>query len=617
MRNLLVLLFAIAWGGSAGEDGWTHYGSDAGGSRYSPLKQITPANVQQLKVAWTYHTGALQPDTDLNKKAAFEATPILVNGLLYLSTPFNQVIALDPATGAERWKYDPKIDRSKDYSEVASRGVSAWTDSKTRQTRIVFGTVDARLIALDASTGKLCREFGSGGQVDLSRDVMLRDGGDYQVTSPPAIYGDLIITGSSIGDNRAVDVESGIVRAFEARTGQLRWTWDPAPWAAKTSPRTGAANAWSVLSVDAERGLVFVPTGSASPDFYGGLRPGHNKHANSVVALNAKTGEVVWGFQVVHHDLWDYDVASQPSLFTWKGQPAVAVNTKMGFVFVLNRLTGKPLFPVEERAVPKSDVPGEEASPTQPFPATDALVPNQFTATDAWGINDADRDWCRERLKPLRAEGIYTPPSLKGSIAFPGNVGGVNWGSAAVDLEHGIMVANTNRVSTILRLIPRDQYVGERTAAAKNRMTGEFGKQTGAPYAVYREFLLAPGSRLPCNAPPWGTVTAMDLNTGKKIWETPLGSFVPGATDGALNLGGPMLTAGGLVFTAAVSEPALRAFDLKDGKELWKAELPASAQATPMTYSVGGKQYVLICAGGHGKLGSKMGDSVVAFTLSR
>lgn len=615
MRNFLIFLLGLASAGYSLDDGWTHYGADAGGSRYSPLKQITPANVQRLKVAWTYHTGALEPATDLNKKAAFEATPILVNGTLYLSTPFNQVIALDPATGVERWKYDPKIDRSRGYSEVTSRGVSAWTDSKTHQTRIFFGTIDARLVALDASTGKLCRDFGAEGQIDLSRDVMLRDAGDYQVTSPPAVYGDLVITGSSIGDNRAVDVERGIVRGFDARTGQLRWTWDPAPWAAKTAPRTGAANAWSVLSVDAEHGLVYVPTGSASPDFYGGLRPGDNKNANSIVALNAKTGEVVWGFQVVHHDLWDYDVASQPSLFTWKGQPAVVVNTKMGFVFVLNRLTGKPLFPIEERAVPKSDVPGEEASQTQPFPATDALVPTQLHAADAWGINDADLAWCRERMNPLRADGMYTPPSLKGSLTFPGNVGGVNWGSAAVDLERGIMVANTNRVSTVLKLIPRDQLVGERTAASKNRMTGEFGRQTGAPYAVYREFLLAPGSRLPCNAPPWGTVTAMDLSTGKKIWETPLGSYVPGANYGALNLGGPMLTGGGLVFTAAVAEPVLRAFDVKTGKEIWKAELPASAQATPMTYSAGGKQYVLICAGGHGKLGSKMGDSVVAFAL--
>jgi quinoprotein glucose dehydrogenase len=603
MRTFVLWIFVIA-ATSAQEGSWTHYGADAAGTRYSPLKQISPANVDRLKVAWTYHTGALDPKTDLNEKAAFEATPILVDGVLYLSTPYDQVIALNPATGTELWKYDPHIDRSKGYSEVSSRGVAAWG------ARFIFiGTLDGRLIAIEAKTGK------PAWQVDLTRDVELRDRGDYQVTSPPTVYHDLVITGSSIGDNRAVDVERGIIRAYDARTGKLRWTWDPVPWAAKTSPRTGAANAWSALSVDTARGLVYVPTGSASPDFYGGLRPGDNRYANSVVALRAETGELVWGFQVVHHDVWDYDVASQPTLFTSaKGEPAVAINTKMGLLFVLNRITGKPLFPITERPVPKSNVPGEEASPTQPFPATEPLVPNSLTAADAWGATDADRNWCREKMQPLRAEGIFTPPSLQGTLAFPGNVGGVNWGSAAVDSANGILVVNTNRVSTMLKLIPREQLVNERTEAKKNRLTGEFGRQTGAPYSIYREFLLSP-SKLPCNAPPWGTVTAVNLKTGKKLWETPLGSYVPGSAFGALNLGGPMITGGGLVFTAAVAEPALRGFDLKTGKEVWKADLPASAQATPMTYSVAGKQYVVICAGGHGKLGSKMGDSVVAFTL--
>lgn len=593
------IFFLFAMAGS-----WAYYGADAGGTRYSPLKQITTANVTRLKVAWTYRTGALNPKTDLNEKAAFEATPILIDGVLYFSTPFDQVIALNPATGVELWKYDPKIDRGKAYSEVTSRGVAAWGKS-----RLFVGTLDGRLIAIDAKTGQ------SLWQADLTRDVELRDRGDYQVTSPPVVYRDLVITGSSIGDNRAVDVERGIVRAFDVATGKLRWTWDPVPWAAHTSPRTGAANAWGVLSLDAERGLVYVPTGSASPDFYGGLRPGDNQHANSVVALHAASGELAWGFQVVHHDVWDYDVAAQPTLFTTaKGEPAVAISTKMGLLFVLNRVTGKPIFPVTERAVPKSNVPGEESSPTQPFPATEPLVPSALTAAEAWGATDSDRNWCREKMQPLRAEGIYTPPSLQGSLAFPGNVGGINWGSAAVDSASSVMVVNTNRVSTLLKLIPRDQYVAETTAARKNRLSGEFGRQTGAPYSIYREFLLSP-SRLPCNAPPWGTVTAVDLQTGKKLWETPLGSFVPGASFGALNLGGPMITGGGLVFTAAIAEPALRAFDVKTGKEIWKTELPASAQATPMTYSIGGKQYVVICAGGHGKLGSKLGDAVVAFAL--
>lgn len=606
---LFFLLLALASGSLAQDAMWTHYGADAAGTRYSPARQIHRDNIQRLKVAWTYRTHALEPVTDLGRKAAFEATPILVDGTLYLSTPFDQVIALDPATGSERWRYDPQVDRSHNYSEVTSRGVSA------SQGRIYLGTMDARLIALDAKTGKPCLDFGDKGAVDLTRDVRLRDRGDYQVTSPPAIYRDLVIVGSSIGDNRAVEVERGIVRAFDARSGKLRWSWDPIPWATKTTPPTGAGNAWSSFSVDPKLGLVYVPTGSASPDFYGGLRPGDNKWANSVVALHAATGEVAWGFQVVHHDLWDYDVAAQPSLFQLKGGPqAVAVITKMGRVFLLDRTTGKPIFPVTEQPMPKSDVPGEEAFPTQPVPATDPLVPWGLNASDAWGATEADRAWCRDKLQGLRSDGMYTPPSVKGTVAFPGNIGGVNWGSAAIDNERGILVVNTNRVPFLLRLIPRDQFLVETKSAKDNRITGEFGRQSGAPYGMYREFLLSPG-RLPCNAPPWGTVSAMDLKTGKKLWETPLGSMVPGQAYGSPNLGGPIVTAGGVVFTAAAMDTFFRAFDIKTGAEIWKAELPASAQATPMTYTWKGKQYVVICAGGHGKLETKMGDSVVAFAL--
>ncbi|HYK17679.1 MAG TPA: PQQ-binding-like beta-propeller repeat protein, partial [Bryobacteraceae bacterium] len=331
MRITLACLL-LATGAFAADSDWRFYGGDAGGTRYSALKQITRENVSKLKVAWTYHTGALAPQTRLNAKAAFEATPILVDGTLYLSTPFNQVIALDPATGAERWTYDPNVSRSHDYSEVSSRGVSAWTDSKAAdeapcKLRIFEGTLDARLIALDGKTGKPCEQFGLGGIVDLSHDVgyNVLFLGNYQVTSAPAVVGDLVITGSSIGDNGAVSMPRGVVRAYDARTGALRWTWDPIPWAEKQKVRTGAANAWSTFSADPARDLIFVPTGSASPDYFGGLRPGDNKWANSVVALKASTGEFVWGFQVVRHDLWDYDVPAQPTLIEFNGRPAVAV----------------------------------------------------------------------------------------------------------------------------------------------------------------------------------------------------------------------------------------------------------------------------------------------------
>lgn len=604
-----------------GDVDWTAYGRDAGGTRYSPLAQITRQNVTQLKPAWEYHTGALSPKSDLNSKAAFEATPILVDGTLYLSTPFNQVIALDPVTGKERWKYDPDIDRTHGYSEVTSRGVSTWLDSQRKagdpcRRRIIFGTIDARLIAVDAETGKVCEGFG---EIDLTQGVGLKDKGDYQVTSPPAIVGDLVITGSSIGDNRRAAVERGIVRAYDARSGKLVWSFDPLP---ATLTEAGAGNAWSAIAADPERDMVFVPTGSASPDFYGGLRPGNNGYANSVVALRASTGKVLWAFQVVHHDLWDYDVASQPALVTFKQGsriiPAVAVTTKIGNFFVLDRETGKSLLPIEERPVPQSNVPGEQTSPTQPFPKYDVLAPQKFTADDAWGITPADKAWCKSRLEGLDWRGLFTPPSLGGTIIFPGNVGGVNWGSSAYEPDRGLLIVASDRLSTIVKLIPQDKLKEEADNARQNRFDVEFGRQRGAPYAMMREHLRAP-SGLPCNAPPFSELIAVDLSAGKKKWSVPLGGIpLPGGLSipGGLAMGGPMVTGGGLIFVAATtSEQKLRAFDVDSGKELWAGALPASAQSTPMTFSLNGKQYVVICAGGHGKAGSKMGDSVVAFAL--
>jgi len=595
---------------------WSYYGGDSGGTRFSQLAQINASNVQHLEKAWEYHTGALQPETKQNEKAAFEATPILINGVLYLATPFNQIIALDAATGAERWKYDPDVDRSQNYSEVTSRGVAFWSESAGKgacTTRIFEGTIDARLIAVDAATGKKCDAFGDHGQVDLSKDVHPRGKGDYQVTSAPTVVGNLVITGSSIGDNRAFDVERGVVRAYDTRTGALKWSWDPIPWDPAVPHQTGAGNAWGTISADPDRDLIFVPTGSAGPDFYGGMRLGNDEHADSVTALRASTGELVWSYQVVHHDLWDYDVAAEPALITYKGRPAVAVATKMGLLFVLDRETGKPLHDVKEQPVPKSDVEGEQASPTQPIPAWDSLVPLGLKNEQVQG------EWCAAQVAKLRNEGIYTPPSLKGTLVFPGNAGGVNWGGLAVDPDQQLIFADTNRLAGAVRLIPRDQYVAERTAAEKNkakenRFTGEFGGQSGTPYAMYREWLITPERTL-CTPTPWGALVAFDLKTGKIKWQAPLGTLVKGQNTGTPNLGGPMATAGRLVFTAAAMDTSLRAFDIKTGKELWKGDLPAGAQSTPMTYSMGGRQYIVICAGGHGKLGTKMGDSVVAYTL--
>jgi quinoprotein glucose dehydrogenase len=627
--------------GAAGQTGWPTYGGDPGGTRYSPSAQIDPSNVTRLKVAWVYHTGALNPPSELNRYAAFEATPVLFDGTLYLSTPFDQIAALDPATGKERWNYDPHLDRSAIHYLLTSRGVATWQESRRSGPRapclkrVFLGTLDARLIAVDAETGNPCAQFGVGGAVDLSKGVEFRSVTEYMVTSPPTVLGDVVVIGSSIGDNQAVDEELGVVRGFDARSGKLLWSWDPIPWARKQNPRTGAGNAWSVISADVKRGLIFVPTGSASPDFYGGLRRGDNAYANSVAALEAATGKLVWSFQVVHHDLWDYDVASQPLLFTLGDTPAIAITTKMGLVFVLDRTTGKPLYPVQERPVPKSDVPGEEASPTQPFPSLPALGPLNLSPGDAWGLTPKDRADCREKFASLRSEGIYTPPSTKGTLLYPGNVGGVNWGSAALDPKTGILYANTNHVAFMVKLIPHDnggflsqlfkRLTGTDDSAyimtlvreqqnLKNRFTGEFSRQDKTPYFIYREAIMSE-SGLPCTPQPWGAVSALNLNTGKKAWEAPLGTMINGQHTGSINLGGPIVTAGGLVFAAASTDPYLRAFDSASGRELWKGELPVPAQATPMTYFVSGKQYVVICAGGNGQLRTKLGDSVVAFAL--
>ncbi len=598
---------------------WSAYGGDTGGTRFSSATQINKSNVAQLKLAWTFHTGALPHDPDLDRKATFESTPILVDGKLFLTTPYNHVFALNPQTGEKLWEFDSHIELPYGASEVTNRGVATWHYSKAKSgqpcaLRIFFGTLDARLIALDGATGKPCTDFGDNGEIPLTNDIKLRDPGDYQVTSAPAVIGDVVITGSSIGDNRAVTLERGIVRAFDARTGKLRWSWDPIPWALKTTPRTGAGNAWSTISTDPERNLVFIPTGSASPDYFGGYRKGDNKWANSVVALKASTGELVWGFQVVHHDLWDYDVASQPTLFTWKDKtPAIAITTKMGRVFVLNRLTGVPLIPVEEVSVPKSDIPGEESWPTQP--SSISLVPESISVDDAWGVTPEQKQWCAEKIKAARFGSIYIPPSTQGTLVYPGNVGGVNWGSSAYDPANHLLIMNTNHLVMLVRMIPRDELDAQRKGASDlDRMHGEFARQTGAPFAMFRTPLLS-ASGLPCTAPPWGNVTAVDLFTGKKAWDVPLGTYLPGQKTGTINLGGLIATAGGLVFSAAGMDGKLHAFDSATGAELWSYDLPAGGQATPMTYTLNGKQYLVLAAGGHGKLGTKQGDSLLAFTL--
>ena len=633
------LLFAAQPARPAQQDGeWPAYGRDAGGERFSPLDRINRGNVTSLKVAWTFRTGdAYQPKE--GRATAFEATPLYVDGTLYLSTPLGRVIALDPVNGEQRWSYDAAVPRDKGYGDFASRGVSTWQRGAER--RIFVATLDARLIALDAATGRPVQGFGERGAIDLRKGLRVPPTGfaDYEVTSPPAVLGNTIVVGSGIADGTDKPHPSGEVRGFDAVTGSLKWTWDPVPqdpsapgadtWKGNRA-RTGGANAWSVIAADPVRNLVFVPTSSPQHDYYGGERLGHNLFSDSIVALNAESGAVVWHFQTVHHDLWDYDVAAPPLLFDWQGNngrtvPAVAVASKTGHLFILDRESGKPLLPVEERPVPQSDVAGETAAATQPFPvAPRSLARTSLSANDAWGIDDKDREWCRGVIGQLRSEGIFTPPSLRGSLIVPGNIGGVAWGGLAHDRQRGLLIMPVNNLAAEVRLIARDTVEAERSAG---RLSGQFEyhPQLGTPYGVVRRFLLAPGSGLPCTPPPWGTMVAIRAATGEVAWQTPLGQFpgterLPEAPSwGSIALGGPIVTAGGLVLAAGTLDAAIYAFDAESGKPLWKGTLPTSARATPMTYrGPDGRQYVVIAAGGHGlPQGAPLGDALVAFALAR
>lgn len=605
---------------------WESWGGDPGGSRFSPLREITSDNVGQLVRAFEFHTGdvAARPP-ELMRRTKFEATPLFVEDSLIFCSPFNEVIALDPGTGAQKWRYDPKIaTNQRPANRYVCRGVTHWVDDAAPEgaacrSRIFMGTNDVRLIALDAKTGIPCADFGRGGEIKLDVGMRLDWPGEFQITSPPAVGRGVVVVGSSIGDNRRVDAPSGTVRAFDARSGEPRWTFEPLK---RDGIEAGHANVWAAMSVDETRGLVFLPTSSPSPDFWGGKRPGNNEHANSVVALRIETGEFIWAFQTVHHDVWDYDLPAQPTLAridTGNGQRDVVIQpTKQGFVFVLDRDTGKPVWPIEERAVPQGGAEGEILSPTQPFPThVPALTSQTISTDDALSLLPGlRRSSCERQFAEARNEGLFTPPSTQGTLEFPFTGGGVNWGSAAFDPVHQILYANISRAVHLIKLIPRAD------AAGFNPPPGhDFGQQRGAPYAMSRAVVMSPLGLL-CNKPPWGEMVAVDLKAGKIVWRSIVGTTEDVAPLGVpLPFGAPLVnglavTAGGLVFTGAM-DAYLRAFDARSGRELWQGRLPVPGIANPMTYVWKGEQYVAIGAGGHSEAGTSIGDSLVAFRLAR
>jgi membrane-bound PQQ-dependent dehydrogenase (glucose/quinate/shikimate family) len=612
---------------------WPTWGNDPGGTRYSPLAQIHRGNVKHLKPAWTFDLGELALGRGTGKsKAGFVATPIVVDGVLYVSSPSSRVFALDAETGRRLWVFDPQGGRSPRLFN-SHRGVAYWegpaASGAGRDRRIFSGTVDGRLIALDAATGKLVTSFGAGGSVDLRAGVadgpLKEPSWGPRVTSPPVVWRDLLITGWGLPETPGRG-PSGDVRAFDVRSGREAWRFHTVPrpgeaghetWDGDSWKDRGGTNVWSMMSVDVERGLVFLPVGSPTYDFWGGDRKGQNLFGNSLVALEAATGRRVWHFQTVHHDLWDYDLPAQPVLVTVKRDgrdvPAVAQVAKTGFVFVLDRVTGEPLFPVEERTVPGSEVPGETTWPTQPFPVNPApLARLTMTREELSRVTPEAEAGCRALFEGLLNRGPFTPAGLARTLNFPGYLGGANWGGASFDPTSGRLYVSVNEEGSIGQMRP-----GDANAALPYYRAG--GREAEGEYPRFR----GPNG-WPCQKPPWGTLNAVDLGSGDRAWRVPLGEVevlsrrgVP--KTGTQSLGGSIVTAGGLVFIGATVDKRIRAFDAATGDELWSHAVPANAHATPATYAGrGGRQFVVIAAGGGGmlrELSADLSDSLIAFAL--
>jgi membrane-bound PQQ-dependent dehydrogenase (glucose/quinate/shikimate family) len=625
LHSRISFAFALAFSAALAfaQSDWPAYGHDPAGTRYSSIRQITRSNVAQLQRAWTYHTGEKPAASGPRgqRQTAFETTPLVVNGILYFTTPANRVIALDPTSGRELWTFDPQAKSKKPIQYHAHRGVSYWPGDKNHPARILLGTLDGRLLALNAQTGAPVPSFGNEGEVNLRRGVA--DGfpdATYAVTSPPAIYQDLVITGAELPESPGHG-PSGDVRAWDIRTGKLVWTFHTVPrpgepghdtWADDSWQHRTGANVWTGFTVDTQTGTVFLAIGSPAYDFYGGDREGANLYGNSVVALNARTGAHLWHFQLVHHDIWDYDPPAPPALIKvehgGKKIPALVEVTKMGLVFILDRQNGIPVFPVEERAMPHSDVPGEASSPTQPIPVTPPpLSRSSITAQDITNVTPEAHRFCADLFSKLDNKGRYTPYGTRMTVVFPGTLGGATWSGVSYDPTLGYVFVNTNEVGALGQMVKQPQGAGMAWRRASS--LGE--------YARFWDSNL-----WPCQKPPWGLLTAVNVNTGEIAWRVTLGTvdaLEPRGVHktGALNIGGSIATAGGLVFIGATNDSRFRAFDSRTGAELWSAQIDGSGHATPITYmGRDGRQYVVIAAGGGGFFGSKPADAVVAFALS-
>ncbi len=619
LLQFTTLLAAV--GAAASESGWPRVGNDAGGQRYSTLAQIQRENVSQLAPAWTYRTGELD---DQGNGPTIECTPIVIDEVMYVTTGNRRVVALDAATGKVRWEFDPA---SRPYphpptSGGVNRGCAYWSDGTPGgQRRILHGTSDGRLFSIDVETGRLDPNFADRGVRDLRQGLppTVAELG-YGPTSAPAIWGDTILLGVSCGEGPAV-AAPGDILALDVRTGQQRWRFRTVPqpgefgdhtWAPGSWKDRGGANAWSGLTVDAERGLVFAGLGSASFDFYGGDRLGANLFANCTIAIDVRTGKRRWHFQTVHHDLADHDLPTPPNLVTvthdGKRIAAAAQVTKTGYVYLFDRETGEPLFNIVEQPVPASDVPGEQAWATQPIPVKPPpLVAQHMDETNITNIGEANRAGVLAKLRSLRHGAAFTPPSLAGSVIIPGFHGGSNWSGASFDPTTGVLYVNVTNCPNVMTLVDNPNRTGA-------RRYGRFGHRG---YVQFRD-----NEGYPAIEPPWGELIAVDLNRGEFAWRCVLGEY-PELTErgvpatGTESFGGTIVTAGGLVFIAGTKDERFRAFDKATGQVLWEHQLPAGGYATPCTYMAGGRQYVVIAAGGAGKQRTKAGDAFIAFALPR